>query len=89
MKLLPLLLLISLPAYAVDWEQHPYDKVSHVVGGAAISCGVTWATKKPLLGAFAGLLAGAIKEKHDDRFDRADLASWGVGGLVGTLCIKF
>jgi hypothetical protein len=89
MKLAYLLMLVPCLSHAVDWKEHPYDKISHVAGGGLISCAVTYFTEKPWLGVLSALVVGALKEHHDDRFDRADLASWGVGGAVGTLCIRF
>jgi hypothetical protein len=82
-------LMYSAPSAAVDWKQHPYDKISHIAIGGALSCGVTAYTKKPLYGVLAAVLVGTVKEITDKNFDKADLASWGVGGAVGALCFKF
>lgn len=41
------------------------------------------------LGLLSGLVVGTIKEATDKNFDNADLASWGVGGAIGMICIKF
>jgi hypothetical protein len=90
MKLAYLLMIVPCLSHAVDWKEHPYDKISHVVIGGALSCAVTAKTDNPWLGALSSILVGAIKEGViDDNFNRADLASWGVGGAVGTLCIRF
>jgi hypothetical protein len=88
MKYLLLLLMVS-PAYGVDWAEHPYDKLSHVAIGGAISCAVTAKTDNKLYGFLAALGVGAIKEATDKNWDNGDFASWGVGGAVGTLCIRF
>jgi len=82
-------LLLPLVALAVDWKEHPYDKLTHIAIGGALSCAVSAYTSKPWLGALSALIVGAAKEKHDDRFDRADLASWGAGGALGALCWKW
>ena len=82
-------LLAPFSASAVDWEEHPYDKVSHIAIGGAISCAVTAKTDNKLYGFLAALGVGAIKEATDKNWDHGDFASWGVGGAVGTLCIRF
>lgn len=82
--------LFATSAHAVDWKEHPYDKLSHVAIGGALSCAVTQYTKKPLYGVLSALAVGLVKESVvDENFDRADMASWGAGGLVGAICIKF
>jgi hypothetical protein len=86
-RLLPFLLIA--PAYGADWSEHPYDVYSHIALGGVISCAVTAKTERPLYGVLSGLVAGAVKEATDDRFDGVDFASWGVGGAVGMICIKF
>lgn len=84
-----ILLLLSFPVYAVDWAEHPYDKISHIAIGGAISCAVTAKTDNKLYGVLSALVVGAVKEATDKNWDNADFASWGVGGAIGTLCIKF
>ena len=88
--ILTAILLINLNkwAHAIDWTEHPYDKASHIAIGSVISCAVTYKTKKPLYGFLSGLLIGAVKEATDKNWDNGDFASWGVGGAIGTICIK-
>lgn len=76
-------------AMAVDWKQHPYDKLTHMAIGGALSCAISAKTSRPVLGVLASLVVGAAKEVHDDRFDRADLLSWGAGGAIGALCWRW
>ncbi len=83
------LLLLALPAQAVDWKESPYDDISHVAGGLVISCAVGKATRNPVYGVLAALAVGAVKEATDQNFDGKDLAGWGVGGAVGVLCLRF
>jgi hypothetical protein len=86
-RLLPFLLIA--PAYGADWSEHPYDLYGHIAIGAVVSCAVTAKTERPLYGVLSAVVAGAVKEATDDRFDGVDFASWGVGGAVGMICIKF
>jgi len=86
-RLLPFLLIAQ--AHAVDWEEHPYDKMSHIAIGGVISCAVTAKTDNKLYGFLSAVLVGAVKESTDKNWDNGDFASWGVGGAVGTICIKF
>jgi len=83
------LLLASFNAHAVDWDEHPYDKYSHIAIGGAISCAVTAKTDNKWYGFLSALVVGALKEASDKNFDKADFASWGVGGAVGMVCINF
>ena len=82
-------LLAPFSAAAVDWEEHPYDKISHVAIGGALSCAVSAHTDKPWLGFLAAVVVGTVKEATDQNFDGGDLASWGAGGAIGSLCWKW
>ncbi len=85
-----LILSLSSPSNAgVDWTEHPYDKAAHITLGTALSCAVTTYTDNPWYGFLAAFAAGTIKEATDKNFDMGDLASWGVGGAIGSICIKF
>ena len=88
--LLAIILLLPLATLAVDWKEHPYDKLTHIAIGGALSCAVSAKTNNRWLGALSAVIVGTVKEAViDDRFDRADLASWGAGGALGTLCWKW
>ena len=92
MKTLLAIILASLSTKAtagVDWNEHPYDKAAHIALGSALSCAVTSYTDNPWYGFLASFAVGAIKESTDQNFDSGDLASWGVGGAIGAICIKF
>lgn len=89
MKIAYLLAVLPCLSHAVDWKEHPYDKISHVAIGGVISCALTAKTDNKLYGFLAALGVGAIKEATDKNWDTGDFASWGVGGAVGTLCIRF
>jgi len=83
-------LLVPLAALAVDWKEHPYDKLTHIAIGGALSCAVSAKTYKPWLGVLAAVIVGTVKEAViDDNFDKADLASWGAGGALGALCWRW
>jgi len=81
--------LISLPAKATDWDQHPYDKYTHIAIGGAISCAVTAKTDNRFYGFISALTVGILKEVSDKNFNNKDAASWGVGGVIGTFCYGF
>jgi hypothetical protein len=84
------LLLLSTQAQAdIDWSQNPYDKATHIAIGGLASCAVTKYTDNPFLGFLTGTIIGIVKESTDKNFDNADLASWAVGGAIGTICINF
>lgn len=88
--LLAALLAVSMNhARAVEWTSHPYDKMAHATLGSMLSCAVTHSTKNPYYGILSALAVGTIKEISDKNFDNADLASWGLGGVIGVVCIKF
>ncbi len=87
--LLTLLLTLSINAHAVDWNEEPYDKVAHISLGTTLSCLVTTQTDNMWYGFLSAFAVGLIKESTDKNFDTGDLASWGVGGAIGSLCIKF
>ena len=87
--LISILLASSLANADIDWKENPYDKISHIAIGGAISCAVTATTDNKWYGFLAALGVGAIKEATDKNWDNADFASWGVGGAIGTVCIKF
>ena len=89
MKPIVLALLLPLSAHATDWSESPYDDVAHVAGGLVISCAVSRATENRIYGVLAALAVGTIKETTDKNFDGRDLAGWGVGGVVGLLCLEF
>jgi hypothetical protein len=87
--LLALALLATPTQAGVDWKEHPYDKATHIAIGGALSCAISAKTDKPWLGVLAALLVGTAKEATDTNFDKADLASWGAGGALGALCVRF
>ena len=87
--LIAIAMLLPLVALAVDWKEHPYDKLTHIAIGGALSCAVSAHTDKPWLGVLAAVIVGTVKEATDDKFDGGDLASWGAGGAIGALCWKW
>ena len=89
MKYILALLLTISTAQAVDWDTHPYDKMAHMAVGIPVSCLVTNYTKNPWYGILASTALGVVKESTDKHFDNGDLASWMVGGLVGSICFQF
>ncbi len=76
------------PAAAVDWKEHPNDKIAHVALGGALSFGVSQYFDRPPAGIAAATAVGVLKESTDRHFDTGDLASWVVGGLVGAAISK-
>jgi hypothetical protein len=89
MRLSTLTLLLPLSAHAADWHESPYDDIAHVAGGLVVGCAVSRASGEPLYGVLAALAVGTIKEATDKNFDGKDLAGWGVGGVVGVVCLQF
>lgn len=74
------LLLVSFDSEAAEPIPHPWDYVSHAVGGAVV---VELAEPETVLGAAAWSGAvGVAKELTDRNFDNADAIAWIVGGVL-------
>ena len=76
------------PAAAVEWRQHPNDKIAHVGLGSALSFLVSQRTDSASAGVAAATAAGLLKESTDKNFDYGDLASWIAGGFFGAAISK-
>lgn len=75
--------LAAAPVAAIDWTQHPNDKIAHVALGGALSYAVAQHSGSHFAGIAAATALGIAKESSDRRFDGGDLASWIVGGIAG------
>ncbi len=70
----------------------PLDKQSHALGGAVIALALGY-TFPPLIGIFAAVVSGAIKEAYDSlhpdthTVDKWDFYATSLGGIAGGLFV--
>lgn len=75
-----ILLFSAFDAEAQEPIPHPWDYVSHMVGGAVVVEFTEADT--PLEAALYTGVVGIVKEMTDEHFDNADAIAWVVGGIL-------